>query len=152
MSLDWVLLLGSVARPPKSVLPHVSFTPVAFIAPRALEVSLFGHSLIWHRTSHKNGNSTEYHHWQDNALLFEVAKNVLPAEEMNTPTLEVGHTYTFPFHFRFPARTSNTRLGRYKEDGDELWTVTPHELPPSFLNHSRYSTDDSPNYHKVEYG
>ena len=143
-------------RPDEDVAGHISFTPVAPIAPRALEVSLFGQSLVWHRTSHSTSNgtssSTDYHHWRDNAPLFEVATNVLPPFETHAPTLDVGETYTFPFSIRFPAGTSNNRSGQYKEDDDTIWTVEPHDLPPSFLDTSKHGTADAPDYAKIEYG
>jgi hypothetical protein len=145
-----------IFRPDELVSGHVSFTPVAPIAPHALEVSLFGQSLIWHRTTHSrstgNTSSTDYHHWRDHAPLFEVITSVLPPWDPQAPALAVGQNYTYPFSFYFPNGTSNTRFGQYKDDSDELWTSGPHDLPPTFLSASKYSKDDGPNYAKVEYG
>jgi len=145
--------IDHIFRPNELVSGQVSFTPVAPIAPHALVVSLFGQSLIWHRTSQTDSNhSTDYYHWRDNAPLFEVVKNVLPPWDPKAPALAVGQSYTYPFSFRFRTGTSNTRLGQYKEDADELWTVGPHELPPTFLSASKHSKVDQPYYAKVEYG
>jgi hypothetical protein len=141
-----------IFRPDELVSGHVNFTPTVPIAPRAIEVSLFGQSLIWHRTSSSSNDSTDYYHWRDNAPLFEISTNVLPAGEPHAPALSVGETYIYPFNFRFPARTGNTRFGQYKEDTDELWTVRPHDLPPTFLSAGKHNKDDGPNYAKVEYG
>ncbi|KAJ4376226.1 hypothetical protein N0V83_001509 [Neocucurbitaria cava] len=149
-----------VFQPDDIVTGHISFTSVVPIIPRVLEVSLFGQSLVWHRTSHSNSNNTtDYHHWRDKAPLFEVATNVLSSSNLSgkkegalSCAYEPGQTYTFPFSFRFPAGTGNTRFGQYKNEADERWTVTPHDLPPTFLHTDKNGGTDNPNYAKIEYG
>ncbi|KAF2028838.1 hypothetical protein EK21DRAFT_68929, partial [Setomelanomma holmii] len=145
-----------VFRPDEFVSGHVSFTPIIPIVSRALETSLFGKSLVWYRTSSSSESSTDYYHWRDNAPLFEVTTNLLPSSRKPT-TLEVGETYIYPFSFRFPAGTGNSRIGQYKKTDDERWTVGPHDLPPSFdtreQNHcGKNGTGKEPNYSKIEYG
>ncbi|KAF1849372.1 uncharacterized protein K460DRAFT_365256 [Cucurbitaria berberidis CBS 394.84] len=146
-----------VFKPDDVVTGHISLAPIIPITPYALEVSLFGQSLIWLRTSHrKNSNSMmDYYHWRDNAPLFEVSENVLPSPSKKEESMTVyqpGQTYTFPFHFRFPAGTRNSRLGQYKQDSDERWTVTPHDLPPTFLHTDKLGDATEPDYAKIEYG
>jgi hypothetical protein len=142
-------------RPYSIVTGHVTLVPVVPIAPRAIQISLFGQALVWYRTSRHYpvfaGFRTEYHHWRDNAPLLEDARNMLQAFNSEPPTLEVGHTYTYPFYFRSPAGTPNSREGQYKEDADERWVVEPHDLPPSLLHRSRLTMGEQPNHAKVEY-
>jgi hypothetical protein len=145
--------VDKVFRPDDIVTGHIIFVPVTPITPHGIEVSLFGQTLIWYRTSHSTGhNSTEYHHWRDCAPLFEVTTNVLPVQDSKAPPLEVGKTYTFPFSFRFPAGTGNSRIGQYQNDHDVRWTTGPHPLPPSFLNPDSHKGGEDADYAKVEYG
>ncbi|KAH7380302.1 hypothetical protein DE146DRAFT_624675, partial [Phaeosphaeria sp. MPI-PUGE-AT-0046c] len=142
-----------VFRPDDVVNGWIAFAPVVPIAPHAIVTSLWGHAQIWHRTSHSNNNkTTDYHHWRDNAPLFEVSTNVLQTPDSKPVTLQPGQTYTYPFQFRFPLGTANSRVGQYKNDADERWTVGPHNLPPSFWQGSHHGVSDAPNWAKVEYG
>ncbi|OAL48898.1 hypothetical protein IQ07DRAFT_512657, partial [Pyrenochaeta sp. DS3sAY3a] len=147
-----------VFQPDDVVSGHITVTPVESITPQAIEVSLFGRSLIWHRTSHRNQNeTTDYHHWRDNAPLFEVTQNVLPGaitagNSTELSILESGTTYTFPFQFRFPKGTGNSRVGQYEKNTDERWTIEPHNLPPTFLHTYRNGKGTEPDYAKIEYG
>lgn len=142
-----------VYRPDDIVNGWVTFTPTVPIAPRAIVASLWGHAQIWHRTSHTNSNnSSDYHHWRDNAPLFEVQTNILQTSDSKPSTLEVGRTYTYPFQFRFPIGTANNRGGQYQNDADARWTVGPHQLPPTFWSSSNHSIEGAPNWAKVEYG
>jgi hypothetical protein len=162
-----------VYKPDDVVRGQVVLKPFAFIEPEALEVSLFGQSLIWYRASTTSRNfddsittSTYYHHWRDNAPLFEDFQDVLHAgttsskeEEKGkseaTWRFEAGQTYTFPFQFTFPTQTSNARYGQYKNDLDKKYDIGPHNLPPTFLLTSSYNLKDSgtdANFAKIEYG
>ena len=155
-----------VYRPDDIVRGHVVLTPVASIEPEALKVSLFGQSLIWYRRDVGSGNTTDYHHWRDNAPLFEVAQDVLHAATTKTnedkkkepqamSKFEAGQIYTFPFQFTFPAGTGTTRYGQYENDSDQKYDIGPHDLPPSFL-FTRFNrpTDDGTDadFAKIEYG
>jgi hypothetical protein len=120
-----------VFRPHDVVSGNIIFVPTVPIIPRAIEVSLFGQSLVWYRTdTTTSSNSRDYHHWRDNAPLFEVTTNVVPAFDLKAPTFAPGETYTYPFQFQLPAGTGNSRVGQYKNNGDTRWTVRPHLLPP----------------------
>lgn len=153
MTINLSATADKVFRPDDIITGHIAFTPVVPIAPHAIEVSLNGQSLVWYRTRYKSNNDkTYYHHWRDNAPLFEVVKSVLPALDSKSPPLQVGQTYTYPFFFRFPAGTGNSRTGQYKQDDDEMWTTRPHDLPPSFLHTDKYGTGEHANYAKIEYG
>ncbi|KAG9194218.1 hypothetical protein G6011_04253 [Alternaria panax] len=101
-----------VYRPDDIVKGHIVLAPVASIKPEALRVSLFGQSLVWHRRDVGSNNTTDYHHWRDNAPLFEVFQDILHAANANEDNkekqqaiskFEPGQTYTFPFQFTFPA-------------------------------------------------
>jgi hypothetical protein len=72
--------------------------------------------------------------------------------DSKTPVFEVGQTYTYPFFFRFPVGTGNTRAVQYKKNEDERWTIGPHELPPSFLQTSSIGSEVDANFAKIEYG
>lgn len=162
-------------KPNDYVSGHVILTPVESMRPQALEVSLFGQSLVWLRTSSNDGNHTTYYHYRDNAPLFEVTTDVLPnrgldsnqyhdnsigehIEKMekgppDTDDFQPGQSYTFPFSFRFPEGTGNSRLSSYKQADDGRWTVDPHKLPPTFYHGSQYSRDHGePDFAKIEYG
>lgn len=147
-----------VFQPDDVVSGHITLIPIESITPQAIEVSLFGRSLVWHRTSHRNQNeTTDYHHWRDNAPLFEVTQNVLPGAmttgiSMESSILKAGATYTFPFQFRFPKGTGNSRVGQYEKNTDERWTIQPHNLPPTFLHTYRNGKGTEPDYAKIEYG
>ena len=111
------------------------------------------------REEHKSDKSmTSYTHYRDNAPLFEVFEDVLQAgssekeEDKKVTVFQPGQTYTFPFHFRFPLGTANSRHGQYKDTADQRWTVQPHHLPPTFLHPSNSEDDSRPNYAKIEYG
>jgi hypothetical protein len=68
----------------------MNFIPVNLKAPYAIKVSFLGQALIWYRTNHSSGqNSTQHLHWRDNAPQFEVATNVLPAQDLKAPVLAV---------------------------------------------------------------
>ncbi|KAH7385961.1 hypothetical protein BKA66DRAFT_461235 [Pyrenochaeta sp. MPI-SDFR-AT-0127] len=146
-----------VFKPDDIVTGHIALTPIVSITPQVIEVSLFGQSMIWYRVGHKNqkSNTTSYSHYRDNAPLFEVAENVLPnhsSEGKLLNTFDPGQTYTFAFGFRFPAGTGNSRFGQYKQDVDERWVVTPHDLPPTFLHTGKMGDGTDADYAKVEYG
>ncbi|KAF2126922.1 hypothetical protein P153DRAFT_297094, partial [Dothidotthia symphoricarpi CBS 119687] len=139
----------TVFKPNDQVSGHVILTPIESINPRAVEVSLFGQSLVWLRTSHSSSNNhTSYYHFRDNAPLFEVTTDVLLNHD-----LQAGQVYTFPFSFRFPEGTGNSRVASYKKSDDARWTVGPHNLPPSFFHGSKYAHDlDDADFAKIEYG
>jgi hypothetical protein len=161
-----------VYRPDDVVSGQIVLKPVAFIEPEALEVSLFGQSLIWYRTSSTSRNSdgssgsTSYSHWRDNAPLFEETQDILHAvtamsndekkgKQQVASRFEAGQTYTFPFKFTFPSETSNTRYGQYKNDSDKKYDIGPHDLPPTFLQTNRGKTKDvgtDADFAKIEYG
>jgi hypothetical protein len=133
-----------VYRPNEVVKGHVILTPVASIEPHALQVSLFGQLLVWHRTSGSTDDSSDYYHWRDNAPFFIVTQNILHTatttaygdekeKQPVTSRLEAGQTYRVSFQFTFPARTGKTRAGQYKHDNDQKYTIGLHNLPPTFL-------------------
>jgi hypothetical protein len=146
-----------VFRPDELVTGQMILTPIVPITPHAIEVSLYGQSLVWHRTGHGGGGQTaaKYYHWRDNAPLFEVCTNVLSTSHTTTSRFEPNQAYNFPFSFRFPVSTGNSRLGQYKKNGDERWAIGPHFLPPSFFhtNNAASNIDTNyANYAKIEYG
>ncbi|KAF1945986.1 hypothetical protein EJ02DRAFT_451091 [Clathrospora elynae] len=142
-----------VFRPDDVVTGHIELTPVTSITPEAILVSLFGQSLIWHRTSSNDmNNHTTYHHWRDNAPLFEVTEELVRSRDTKLRTLEPGRRYTFPFSFRFPRGTGNTRAGQYKQDSDERFTIYPHDLPPSFFHKGKFTDGTEPDWARIEYG
>lgn len=135
-----------VFKPDDLVTGYIAITPEQSITPVAIEVTLFGQSQIWHRTSHNDSNNrTQYRHWRDNAPLFGVTENVLPAQGA---ALEWPETHRFPFSIRFPAGTGSSRRGQYKFDDDPRYHIGPHDLPPTFLQ----GDGENPNYAKIEYG
>lgn len=102
---------------------------------------------------------SNYWHYRDNAPLFEVSDNVLQtgaaAKEKGPITLQAGQNYLYPFSFRFPKGTGNSRLIQYKDPNDERFVSGPHDLPATFLHtdRARKPTDEVlPNYAKIEYG
>lgn len=143
-----------VYRPADIVNGNITLAPNVPLAPDAIEVSLFGKSLVWYRTATVINNVAHHWHWRDNGPLFEITSNVLPNPHTAAPLLASGKTYTYPFQFRFPASGSNSRSGQYKNDHDTRWTVDHHMLPPSFLHISRRTVvaGEDANYAKIEYG
>ncbi|OAK95424.1 hypothetical protein IQ06DRAFT_329420 [Phaeosphaeriaceae sp. SRC1lsM3a] len=142
-----------VFRPDDIVSGWIAFTPTVPIAPRAIVASLWGYTQIWHRTSHStSNNSTDYYHWRDNAPLFEVETNVLHTPDSKPSTLNPGQLYSYPFQFRFPLGTANSRLVQYKDNADPRFTVGPHQLPPTFWQGSNRGIEGAPNWAKVQYG
>jgi len=118
-----------VFKPNDTVYGQVTLTTPIILQPQAIEVSLCGHSAVWLRTSHRHNNNTSYTHYRDNVPLFAVTQNLFS----NPQPLNPGEEYTFPFSFRVPEGTGTSRLGGYKNDADERWTVHPHALPPTFI-------------------
>ncbi|PVI05223.1 hypothetical protein DM02DRAFT_554877, partial [Periconia macrospinosa] len=146
----------TVFHPDDTVTGHVSFSTPVPLTPQALEVNFWGMSTVWLRTSHSTGpsdnRSTEYHHYRDNAPLFQVSTNVLDTL-LPPPYFVPNETYTFPFQFRVPAGTSSNRSGFYKSDDEAPWTVQPHPLPPTMLwCTSTSSTKEYPDHAFIEYG
>jgi hypothetical protein len=142
-----------IFRPDDAVTGYVSFAPTVPIAPHAIEVSLFGQSLVWYRIITRNTPDTvSCTHFRDNAPMFEVTTNILPAFEAMPPTLQPGEIFTYPFQFQFPAGTGHTRFVQYKKDEESEWTVRPHLLPPSFLCTGKRGAGDHANFAKIEYG
>ncbi|KAF1835136.1 hypothetical protein BDW02DRAFT_548766, partial [Decorospora gaudefroyi] len=148
-------------RPNDIVKGYIALRPAIHIEPHALHVTFFGHSLIWRRVDISSSeNPSKYHHWRDNAPLFEVTEDVLlpllSGAKATTASLEPRQTYTFPFEFRFPDGTENARQGQYKNETDQKFTVGPHALPPSFLytnvraSSAGYGTE--PDFAKTQYG
>ncbi|KAH7132228.1 hypothetical protein B0J11DRAFT_577158 [Dendryphion nanum] len=118
-------------------------TPIA-IQPQAIEVSLWGESRTWIRyddsNTNSNGNKTSsYKHYRDNAPLFTVTLNLLEKPRQ----LISGESYTFPFQFRMPEGTNNSRADVYKDPNDIRWTTLPHHLPPTFFFGSSPSSPDN---------
>ncbi|KAF2788920.1 hypothetical protein K505DRAFT_254397, partial [Melanomma pulvis-pyrius CBS 109.77] len=119
----------TVFKPNDTVSGHLTLTTPLPITPQAIEVSLWGKSKTWIRTSTKRNNTTSYKHYRDDVSLFDVTSNLFPAPHLLSPE----QTYIFPFSFRVPEGTGVNRSGCYEKDGDERWTVFPHKLPPTFL-------------------
>jgi hypothetical protein len=140
--------VDKVFKPYDTVSGHVVLTVAQPITPEAIEVSLWGLSTVWIRTSHSNSNdSTDYKHYRDHAPLFTVTFNLLPKPQ----TLNVGQEYKFDFSLRVPERTAATQAQQYKSSNDNRWTTCPHQLPPTFFwSNSRYP--DSPDNAEVSYG
>jgi hypothetical protein len=105
---------------------NISVTPVQLMNPTTIEVSLCGWTTAYFIISSTNTSS----YYRDLAPLLELTSNV--AGNSALPYLEPGRTYTFPFCFRFPQYTWNSRYGNYKKDVDKRWTPGPHSLPPTF--------------------
>jgi len=143
-----------VYRPGDVVNGNITLAPNVPLAPDAIQVSLFGKSLVWYRTVIVINNVAHHLHWRDNGPLFEITSNVLPNVHTAAPLLASGETYKYPFQFRFPASVSNSRSGQYKNDHDARWTIDHHLLPPSFLHTSKRAVvaGEDANYAKIEYG
>ncbi|ORY14468.1 hypothetical protein BCR34DRAFT_560510 [Clohesyomyces aquaticus] len=134
-----------VFKPDETVAGHIVLTTPIPIKPQALEVTLWGKSETWIRTEHKSENSTTYYHYRDHAPLFDVTSNVAPKGETFVP----GQVYKFPFGFRVPAGTGYERSGIYEKPQDGVWTVGPHNLPPTFWHGARV---DGPDNCSISYG
>ncbi|KAF2451823.1 hypothetical protein P171DRAFT_12430 [Karstenula rhodostoma CBS 690.94] len=134
-----------VFKPNDTIQGHVTLSTPTPILPQAIEVSLWGHSSVWLRTSSGTGNDTTYRHYRDNVPLFDVIFNLFTQPQQ----LQPGQSYSFPFQFRVPEGTSSHRIGGYKDDMDARWTVQPHHLPPTFAWGSR---PDWPDNASVSYG
>ncbi|KAF2643737.1 hypothetical protein P280DRAFT_376916, partial [Massarina eburnea CBS 473.64] len=133
-----------IFKPNDTVSGYVTLVTPIPINPLAVEISFWGLSSVWLRTSHStNNNSTDYTHYRDNAVLFDLTfdaltklneKEISSSESPPSAGLLVpGQTYTYPFQFRVPEGTGFNRSGFYKLDTDERWTISPHHLPPSML-------------------
>lgn len=149
-----------IFHPNDLVTGHVTLKPITPLFPKAIYVTLFSNSSLWHRVD-CGQNPTNYLHYRDNAPLFEVSEDVMQSgtaatwrKTNNGPTLLPGQTYNHRFEFRFPARTSNVRIGQYKDDADTRFVVGPHDLPPTFLYTNKHGDGDGTdaNFAKVEYG
>jgi hypothetical protein len=134
-----------VFKPNDTIQGHVTLSTPTPILPQAIEVSLWGHSSVWLRTSSGTGSDTTYSHYRDNVPLFEVTFNIFTQPQQ----LQPGQSYSFPFQFRVPEGTSSHRIGGYKDDMDARWTVQPHHLPPTFACSSQ---PDWPDNASVNYG
>ncbi|KAF2250852.1 hypothetical protein BU26DRAFT_517629 [Trematosphaeria pertusa] len=150
LSLQLSTPQDKVFKPNDTVTGHVSLSTPIPINPQAVDVSLWGHSSVWLRTSHHNTTHddhrhTDYTHYRDNAPLFAVTSNLL----QHAQTLQPGQNYTFPFSFRVPQGTGLNRMGCYKMDTDDRWTAQPHLLPPTFFWGSR---PDDPDNASISYG
>ncbi|OAG08616.1 uncharacterized protein CC84DRAFT_1085852, partial [Paraphaeosphaeria sporulosa] len=117
-----------VFKPNDTIQGHVTLSTPTPLLPQAIEVSLWGHSSAWLRTSSGTGSETTYRHYRDNVPLFDVTFNIFTQPQQ----LEPGQSYSFPFQFRVPEGTGSHRIGGYKDDMDARWTVQPHHLPPTF--------------------
>jgi hypothetical protein len=157
-NLEIILDSDQTYRPDDIVKGHIALTPLLPISPHALNVALFGQSLIWHRVDVSSSDSaSNYYHWRDNAPFFEVAEDVLHADhdvkrEKGPLDLLPGQTYQFRFEFRLPRGTANSRHGQYKNDADAKFNIGPHDLPPTFLHTDRNGKGTDANYAKIEYG
>ncbi|KAF2005595.1 hypothetical protein P154DRAFT_402778, partial [Amniculicola lignicola CBS 123094] len=125
----------AVFKPNDIISGHITIITPFPITPQAIEVSLWGLSETWIRTSHHHRGAgdttkTDYHHYRDHAPLFTVTVNVFA--DSATKSLQPGEPYSFPFTFRMPEGTSNNRSECYKDPIRVPFTVTPHHLPPSF--------------------
>ncbi|KAH5540893.1 hypothetical protein HBI56_081150 [Parastagonospora nodorum] len=143
-----------VYRPDDVVTGNITLVPSVPLVPDAIEVSLFGKSLVWYRAATVINNVTHYWHWRDDRPLFEITSIVLPNVHTAAPILASGESYTYPFQFRFPSSVSNSRSGQYENDHGTRWTVDHHLLPPSFLHTSKMGVvaGEDANYAKIEYG
>lgn len=147
-----------IFEPDSVVSGHVALTTPIPISPQAIEVSLFGFAKVWIRENHSSNNSTNYHHFRDNAPLFNLTYNLLgpPPKAGQPEQLLPGQIYRYPFSIRFPAGTGNNRTGLYRDSNDTRWTTLPHSLPPTFFSGCRggvgLSHDPEPDYAEVQYG
>jgi hypothetical protein len=139
----------TVFKPNDTVSGYIELATPFPITPQAIEISLWGESKTWIRTSstHGSGNntSTSYRHYRDNAPLFTLTSNLLP----KTAELFPGQIHSFPFSFRVPEGTGVNRSGCYEDDTDARWTVFPHNLPPTFFVGT---SPDIPDNCEISYG
>jgi hypothetical protein len=125
----------TIFKPNDIVSGHIELATPIPITPQAIEISLWGESKTWIRTTSSQGNGTtgstsrDYRHYRDNAPLFTLTSNLLPKAMELLP----GQVHSFPFSFRVPEGTGINRSGCYKDDTDARWTVFPHNLPPTFF-------------------
>lgn len=162
-----------VYKPNDTVSGYVTLTTPIPINPLAVEVSFWGISRVWLRTSNTNSanNSTSYTHYRDNAPLFDICFNALAGQQVQfreqktgekgsektqqhpplqqDTLLHPGQTYTYPFSFRVPEGTDFNRTGFYKSNTDDSWTILPHRLPPTMLYGQK---KDYPDNAYIEYG
>ncbi|KAF1962177.1 hypothetical protein CC80DRAFT_386640, partial [Byssothecium circinans] len=145
-----------VFKPNDTVSGYVTLVTPIPINPQAVEISFWGMSRVWLRTSSSNSTSksTDYTHYRDNAPLFDICFNALanqqpqpqgqqdqkndnpqnpPSHQQPNPLLLPNQTYTYPFSFRVPEGTGFNRTGYYKTDTDPRFTILPHNLPPTML-------------------
>jgi hypothetical protein len=128
-------------------------TPVP-INPKFVEVAFWGQSQTWirrehHNTNHAGTRDTDYYHYRDRASLFTAIGNLNP-HPPGQDALVPGQTYKMPFTFTMPARTLHNRANCYQEPADGVWTVVPHDLPPTLF----YGTwgPESPDQCSISYG
>ncbi|KAF2014892.1 hypothetical protein BU24DRAFT_423790 [Aaosphaeria arxii CBS 175.79] len=139
-----------VFKPNDNVSGTVTIDTPIPVNPSAVEVSFWGESKTWIRTSSSNNNSsgttsTSYTHYRDHAPLFTVTLNLLEKPQQLVP----GQTYSYPFNFRVPEGTGFNRSDCYKNPNDERWVSLPHQLPPTFF----FGTSpDSPDNASISYG
>ena len=138
----------TVIKPGDTVNGHILLSTPVVITPKAIEVTFWGQSQTWIRREHKSDDSTSYTHYRDLAPLFTVTHNALSKtkEEAYVP----GQAYTMPFTFTMPTGTAYNRADSYQHPDDGVWTISPHNLPPTFL-HSRFGPD-IPDNCSISYG
>lgn len=141
--------LKQVYRPGDQVKGQVLVRPVQCMKPDNILVELLGRSTVNFVTNTQHGP----HIWVDKAPLLRVSDEVT-AKVLSTP-LEPGHTYNFPFKFRFPTTTHNNR-DSYKKPNDQRWLTEAHALPPTFWD-SAWSCDNrfqsnGANFARIDYG
>lgn len=151
LSLHLTSKQDTVFKPNDTVSGYIEIATPLLITPQAIEVTLWGESKTWIRTSssHTNGTtgsrSSDYRHYRDNAPFFNLTSNLLP----NATELVPGRINTFPFSFRVPEGTGINRSGCYQDDTDARWTVFPHNLPPTFFVGT---SPDDPDNCEISYG
>ncbi|KAF2122605.1 hypothetical protein BDV96DRAFT_2684 [Lophiotrema nucula] len=146
LSLSLTTTEEHIFRPNDTVSGNVELSAPYSLTPQAVEVSLWGLSKVWIRTSSSSSNnSTDYTHYRDDAPLFTVTFNLFPQPYALLP----DQVYNFPFNFRVPEGTGFNRTECYKNPQDDPYNVLPHHLPPTFF---AGKSDDWPDHAKISYG
>ena len=76
------------------------------------------------------GGSSKNYYW-DRAHLVSLSLDAAKVSVLQH--LEPGRAYAYPFHFRSPDSTDFNKIGCFKKDADQRWTVHPYPLPPTYI-------------------
>ena len=125
-------------RPDSIITGHVVFIPARDLPASQCQITFSGSSFTYIRkedtstsgTGSSQTRSTSYRHYRDRAPLFHFYGDLI---QPGTP-LVANQKYEWPLQFTFPRGTNVSLPSTYQDPNNEIWTTSPHELPPSFLH------------------